>query len=68
MTPIEAMATGTPPLFVDYGGYTDTIVDKVNGRLLRRGDLDSWAAAFEQVEDQKRESRGQWQEQLGSSN
>ena len=58
LTPIEAMATGTPPLFVDYGGYTDTIVDKVNGRLLRRGDLDSWAAAFEQVEDQK--TRESW--------
>ena len=34
LTPVEAMAIGTPPLFVDFGGYTDTIVDGVNGRLL----------------------------------
>ena len=58
LTPIEAMAIGTPPLFVDYGGYTDTIVDEVNGRLLTRGDLDCWAAALEQAKDQK--TRESW--------
>ncbi len=57
LTPVEAMAIGTPPLFVDYGGYTDTIVDEVNGRLLNRGDRESWKEAFEQAKDEgKRES------------
>ena len=53
LTPVEAMAIGTPPLFVDYGGYTDTIVDDVNGRLLKRGDLESWKEALEQAKDKK---------------
>jgi len=52
------MAVGTPPLFVDYGGYTDTIVDGVNGRLLGRGDLEAWKKAFEQAKDE--ETRESW--------
>jgi glycosyltransferase involved in cell wall biosynthesis len=40
LTPIEAMALGVPPLFVDEGGYRETVVDGVNGRLLKRGDMD----------------------------
>ena len=58
LTPVEAMAIGTPPLFVDFGGYTDTIVDGVNGRLLSRGDLEAWKMAFEQAKDQ--ETRESW--------
>ena len=58
LTPVEAMAIGTPPLFVDFGGYTDTIVDGVNGRLLTRGDLDAWKKAFEQAKDE--ETRESW--------
>ena len=58
LTPVEAMAVGTPPLFVDYGGYTDTIVDGVNGRLLGRGDLEAWKKAFEQAKDE--ETRESW--------
>ena len=58
LTPVEAMAIGTPPLFVDFGGYTDTIVDGVNGRLLRRGDLEAWKKAFEQAKDE--ETRESW--------
>ena len=54
LTPVEAMAIGTPPLFVDYGGYTDTIVDDVNGRLLKRGDFESWKEALEQAKDEKK--------------
>ena len=58
LTPVEAMAIGTPPLFVDFGGYTDTIVDGVNGRLLSRGDLEAWKKAFEQAKDE--ETRESW--------
>ena len=58
LTPVEAMAIGTPPLFVDFGGYTDTIVDGVNGRLLSRGDLEAWRKAFEQAKDE--ETRESW--------
>lgn len=58
LTPVEAMAIGTPPLFVDYGGYTDTIVDGVNGRLLGRGDLEAWKQAFEQAKDER--TRESW--------
>ena len=58
LTPVEAMAIGTPPLFVDFGGYTDTIVDGVNGRLLSRGDLEAWKMAFEQAKDE--ETRESW--------
>lgn len=58
LTPVEAMAIGTPPLFVDYGGYTDTIVDGVNGRLLGRGNLEAWKQAFEQAKDER--TRESW--------
>ena len=51
LTPIEAFAVGTPPLFVDEGGFRDTIVDGENGRLLDRGDSASWHSALEQASD-----------------
>ena len=51
LTPIEAFAVGTPPLFVDEGGFRDTIVDGENGRLLDRGDAASWHSALEQASD-----------------
>ena len=51
LTPIEAFAVGTPPLFVDEGGFRDTIVDGENGRLLDRGDTASWHSALEQASD-----------------
>ncbi len=51
LTPIEAFAVGTPPLFVDEGGFRDTIVDGVNGRLLDRGDTSSWHSALEQASE-----------------
>ena len=37
LTPIEAMALGTPPIFVNEGGYRETVVDGDNGRLIGRG-------------------------------
>ena len=51
LTPIEAFAVGTPALFVDEGGFRDTIVDGENGRLLDRGDAASWHSALEQASD-----------------
>jgi glycosyltransferase involved in cell wall biosynthesis len=51
LTPIEAFAVGTPALFVDEGGFRDTIVDGSNGRLLGRDDIASWHSALEQAAD-----------------
>ena len=51
LTPIEAFAVGTPPIFVDEGGFRDTIVDGENGRLLDRDDTPSWHSALEQASD-----------------
>ena len=51
LTPIEAMAIGVPPIFVNEGGYTETVVDQLNGRLLERGDIEAWQRALEQALD-----------------
>ncbi|MEC7707234.1 MAG: glycosyltransferase family 4 protein [Candidatus Thermoplasmatota archaeon] len=51
LTPIEAFAVGTPALFVDEGGFRDTLVDGVNGRLLPRGDIAAWHSALKQAAD-----------------
>ena len=60
LTPIESMALGAPPVFVDEGGYRDTIVDGVNGRLVARGAFDDWRRAFVQARDP--ETRARWAE------
>ena len=60
LTPIEAFAVGTPALFVDEGGFRDTIVDGTNGRLLGRRDLPSWHSALQQASDPK--TREEWAE------
>ena len=60
LTPIESMALGAPPVFVDEGGYRDTIVDGVNGRLVTRGEFDDWRQAFVQARDT--ETRARWAE------
>jgi len=52
LTPIESFAVGTPPIFVDEGGFRDTIVDGENGRLIGREDIESWHSALEQASDQ----------------
>jgi len=54
------MALGAPPVFVDEGGYRDTIVDGVNGRLVTRGEFDDWRQAFVQARDT--EIRARWAE------
>lgn len=58
LTPIEAFAIGTPALFVNEGGFKDTVIDEVNGRLLPRDDEWAWKKAFEQAADPK--LREQW--------
>ena len=58
LTPIESFSVGTPALFVDEGGFRDTIVDGENGRLIARGDVGEWHSALEQASDQK--TREEW--------
>ncbi len=58
LTPIEAFSVGTPALFVDEGGFRDTVVDGVNGRLLVRDDRAAWQDALEQAADA--ETRARW--------
>ena len=60
LTPIESMALGVPPVFVDEGGFRDTIVDGVNGRLVARGDFDDWRQALMQARDP--DTRARWAE------
>ena len=60
LTPIEAMALGTPPIFVNEGGYRETVVDGDNGRLIQRGDFASWKAALDQAQEQ--DTRAIWAE------
>ena len=56
LTPIEAMAVGTPALFVDEGGFHNTMHDADSGMLLSR-DAD-WKAAYKKAEDS--EIREKW--------
>ncbi len=58
LSPIEAFAVGAPALFVDEGGFTDTIIDGVNGRLLPRDDTQAWHSALEEAADEA--TRARW--------
>ena len=58
LTPIESFSVGTPALFVDEGGFRDTIVDGENGRLIDRSDIEGWHSALEQSSDQR--TREEW--------
>ena len=60
LTPIEAFSIGTPALFVDEGGFRDSIVDGVNGRLIARNDISEWHTWLEKVSES--EIREQWAE------
>ena len=51
LTPIEAFAVGTPALFVDEGGFQDTLEDGVNGRLLPRDNPMAWQEALNEALD-----------------
>ena len=58
LTPIEAFSIGTPAIFVDEGGFRDSIVDGICGRLLDRNDYSKWHEALEQCRDEK--TRQEW--------
>ena len=58
LTPIEAFSIGTPAIFVDEGGFRDTIIDGKCGRLIARENLTEWHAALDQARDA--EHRKNW--------
>ena len=51
LTPIESMSIGTPAIFVDEGGFKDTILDGNCGRLIPRKDIAEWHYALNQARD-----------------
>ncbi len=60
LTPIEAMAVGTPALMVDEGGFQCTMAGVDSGRLLRRDDRQGWLEAYQDIK--KAELRQAWAE------
>ena len=60
LTPIEAFAVGTPAIYVNEGGFKDTIVDKENGRLVGRDQIENWHTALKDAENN--ENRIRWSE------
>ena len=60
LSPIEAFAVGAPAVFVDEGGFRETIVDGKNGRLIHRNDINSWHNALNEVK--KDDIRNKWKE------
>ena len=51
LTPIEAMAVGTPALMVDEGGFNCTLSRVDSGRLLSRNDAAGWKNAYLDAKD-----------------
>ncbi len=60
LTPIEAFSIGTPAIFVNEGGFLDTIIDNENGKLISRSNLKFWSEALEQASDKN--LRTKWSE------
>ncbi len=58
LTPIESFSVGTPALYVDEGGFRETIEDGKNGRLIGRTDIEGWHNALLQSSDQR--IRDEW--------
>ena len=58
LTPIEAQSVGTPAIFVDEGGFRETVSDGVSGRLLPRDGIDQWHLALTEARDP--ENRSSW--------
>ena len=58
LTPIEAQSVGTPALFVDEGGFRETISDGISGRLLPRGSLELWHQALRDASEE--DNRSLW--------
>lgn len=53
MTPVEAMASGKPVIAVNEGGYRETVVDTVTGRLIE-ANADSLINAIHELCDQNK--------------
>jgi glycosyltransferase involved in cell wall biosynthesis len=53
-TPLESMACGTPVVAVREGGYKETVIDQVNGRLVERDAGQLAAAITELITDETR--------------
>ena len=51
LTPIEAMAVGTPALMVDEGGFNCTLSRVESGRLIPRADTAAWSNAYRDAKD-----------------
>ena len=60
LTPIEAFSIGVPAIFVNEGGFRDTITDRISGRLLKRNDFSAWRIALEEAGLEK--NRKEWTE------
>ena len=60
LSPIEAQTIGTPALFVDEGGFRETISDRKSGRLLPRGDYSAWHDALREAGEE--DTRLKWAE------
>jgi glycosyltransferase involved in cell wall biosynthesis len=57
LTPIEAFSIGTPAIFVDEGGFRDSIIDGECGRLLPRYDYPKWHKALDECKDERTRKR-----------
>ena len=53
LTPIESFSVGTPAIFVDDGGFRDSIIDGECGRLLPRHNYTKWHEALSECRDKK---------------
>lgn len=53
LTPIEAFSIGTPAIFVNDGGFIDSIVDGESGRLISRSSTEEWHRALDQAKSEK---------------
>ena len=58
LTPIEAFSIGTPAIFVNDGGFVDSIVDGESGRLISRSSTAEWHRALDQAKSEK--TRDKW--------
>jgi glycosyltransferase involved in cell wall biosynthesis len=58
LTPVEAMASGKPVIAANEGGYRETVLDGVTGRLIDRIDAPKLASAVDDVGNVARKYKG----------
>ena len=68
LTPIEAFSIGTPAIFVNDGGFIDSIVDGESGRLISRSSTVEWHRALDQAKSEKIRHKWLIMEDSGSLN